>query len=141
MKPLLGRSWVALGALLDAPETLLGRSWTPLGRSWAILLDKNDSKTVPKSDFRRSWLDFDLILLYLASSLGCSGPSKSSSRAGENLIFMFFQFQLSTGTFGSTWSFLGASWPLLGPTWRQLGRSWDQLGANLGAVGTKLGPT
>ena len=31
------RSWVALGALLGDPETLLGRSWTPLGRSWMLL--------------------------------------------------------------------------------------------------------
>ena len=75
------------------------------------------------------------------SSLGCPGPSKSSSRAGESLIFMFFQFQLSTGTFGSTWSVLGGSWAQLGASWPQLGRSWDQLGANLGAPGTNLVPT
>ena len=66
--------------------------------------------------------------------MGCPGPSKSSSRAGESLIFMFFQFQLSTGTFGSTWSVLGASWA-------QLGASWAPLGLNLGALGTNLAPT
>ena len=68
------------------------------------------------------------------SSLEYPGPSKSSSRAGESLIFMFFQFQRSTGTFGSTWSVLGASWA-------QLGASWAPLGLNLGALGTNLAPT
>ena len=59
---------------------------------------------------------------------------ESSSRAGESLIFMFFQFQLSAGTFGSTWSVLGASWA-------QLGASWAPLGLNLGALRTNLAPT
>ena len=68
------------------------------------------------------------------SSLGCPGPSKSSFRAGESLIFMFLQFQLSAGTFGSTWNVLGASWA-------QLGASWAPLGLNLGALGTNLAPT
>ena len=86
----------------------------------------------------------------------CPGPSKSSSRAGESLIFMFFQFQLSTGTFGSTWSVLGASWAqlgaswaplgrllastwaLLGPTWRQLGRLRSQLGRFGGQLDSTL---
>jgi len=47
---------------------------------------------------------------------------------------MFFLFQLSTGTFGSTWSVLGASWA-------QLGASWAPLGLNLGALGSNLAPT
>ena len=88
--------------------------------------------------------------------MGCPRPSKSSSRAGESL--MFFQFQLSTGTFGSTWSVLGASWAqlgaswapfghllastwaLLGPTWRHLGRLRAQFGHFGGQLGTNLSP-
>ena len=57
---------------------------------------------------------------------------ESSSRAGESLIFMFFHFQLSTGTFGSTWSVLGASCAQLGASWAPLGRllvpTWALLG-------------
>ena len=48
----LGRSWDALGTLLDA-----------LGRSWVLFFDKNHSKRAPKRDFRRSWLDFQLIFV------------------------------------------------------------------------------
>ena len=67
-------------------------------------------------------------MFVLGSSLGCPGPSKSSSRAGESLIFMFFQFQLSTRTFGSTWSVLGASWAQLGASWTPSGSTWTLLG-------------
>ena len=55
--PLLGRSWRALGRSWDA----LGRSWDALGRPWAPLFDKSHSKTAPKSDFKSTWFDFELI--------------------------------------------------------------------------------
>ena len=73
---LLGRSWGALGTLLDALGALLGRSWALLGRSWDALgallgrswgaLDslffasasENSSREAPKSDFGRFWFDF-----------------------------------------------------------------------------------
>ena len=131
---LLARSW----ALLRRSSDAIGRSWDTLGRSWALLFDTNHSKTAPKSDFKGSWFDLELILVDLKSILECPGPSKSSSRAGELLIFMFFQFQLSTGTFGSTWSVLGASWAQLGRSWAPLGFNLDALGANLDAPGATL---
>ena len=53
----MGRSWRALGRSWDA----LGRSWDALGRPWAPLFDKSHSKTAPKSDFRSTWFDFELI--------------------------------------------------------------------------------
>ena len=56
---LLGRSWRALGRSWDALGTLLDA----LGRSWVLFFDKNHPKRAPERDFRRSWLDFQLIFV------------------------------------------------------------------------------
>ena len=145
---LLARSW----ALLRRSWNALGRLWDALGRSWALLLDQNHSKTAPKSNFGRSWLGFEQNLIALGSSLECPGPSKSSSRAGESLIFMFFSFSFQhwlLAQLGASWAPLGlnlevlgrlfaSTWALLGAFWPQLVRSWRQLGLILAHLGPNL---
>ena len=66
---------------------------------------------------------------------------KPCSRAGESFIFMFLQYWLSAGLFGSTWRVLGASWALLGGSWAPLGLYLGVPWANLGATWVLLGPT
>ena len=70
--------------------------------------------------------------------MGCPRLSKSSSRAGESLILLFWQTWLSTWPFASVWSVSGASWTQLRRSWAPLGLKLDALGANLEALGANL---
>ena len=137
------RSWSALGALLDALGTLLGRSWTLL----CVLVRRQAAILVP------TWPPQAILERFVLQKAtpgtpkiikktweGRQNPRLSCLQryiASEGLLGLIFI--RSWATFGCSRGLLDTSWVLLGALGALLGRSWPLLGHSWGALGALLG--
>ena len=131
LRPPLGGSWGALGALLGSSWDLLGRSRPLLGRSWGsfwppggLLLELFGSlfeAPLENSEHLENLCFFNGFSMVFASP----GGPKSSPNGSEIAL---------ARVFATSWRSLGASRRCLGVSWRPLGAlgaSWAPLGALL----------
>ena len=119
----LGASWAPLGLNLEPLGRLLDSTWGLLGASWADLVPIR-----PKlGALGRNLIQVGRFLVRLQ-------PSKSSSRLGGSLIFMFLQYWVSTGPYGPNLDLLAASWAEVGCLCRLLDRCWALLWSLLGST-------